>query len=122
MSEKKKQELWKFDFEAELPKVKPKGKELTVPETTWKEIVKAFEVSGNPKAKITLEGKLSELSLSTVIVKLRDAIPENGVTEIKTVRHIEGKTATGHKRYVVDAIFLKRKVVAETAQQPKKRK
>jgi hypothetical protein len=101
--------LWEFDVKAILPKTKPKGKQSTVPEETWKELVKAFEESGNPQAKILFKGVLADLSLSTVLVKLREATKASDKAEVKTVRHIQGKTATGHKRYVVDEIFLKRK-------------
>lgn len=103
--------LWEFDAKAILPKAKPKGKELTVPESTWTEIVKDFEKSGDQQAKILFKGVLADLSLSTVLVKLRNATKNSDVAEVRTIRHVQGQTATGHKRYVVDEIFLKRKAV-----------
>ncbi len=101
--------MYEFDFEAELPKVKPKGKESIVPDKTWTEIVKAFEASGKPKAQIVLKDKLADLSLSTVIVKLRKATAKTSVAVVSKRYVAKEKTKGDKKKYVIDSIFLKRK-------------
>ncbi|MGA2386725.1 MAG: hypothetical protein ABSG33_09345 [Candidatus Bathyarchaeia archaeon] len=95
---------WEFDFEAKLPEEKESS---PVPEGTWKEIVDEFEESQNSTAKLVLN---ISVSLNTALVKLRKAAEQTSV-EVVCQRHVEGKTEKGHKRYLVDAIFLKKKAM-----------
>jgi hypothetical protein len=95
---------WEFDFEAKLPQGE---RSSSVPEETWKEIVDEFEESENSTAKLILN---ISVNLNTALVKLRKAAEQTRV-EVVSERHVEGKTAKGHKRYLVDAIFLKKKAV-----------
>jgi hypothetical protein len=94
--------LWEFDFEAKLPEGESSS---LVPEETWKEIVDEFEESQHSTAKVVLN---MSVSLNTALVKLRKAAKQTSVVVVAE-RHTDGKTAKGHKRNVVDAIFLKKK-------------
>jgi len=95
---------WEFDFEAKLPQGELSS---SVPEETWKEIIDEFEEGQHSSAKLVLN---ISVNLNTALVKLRKAAEQTSV-EIVSEKHTEGKTAKGHNRYLVDAIFLKKKAV-----------
>ena len=92
-----------------MPEGKSSSPPPPVPEETWKEIVDEFEESQNLTAKLVLN---MPVSLSTALTKLKKAAEQTTV-EIVSESHVDGKKAAGHKRYVVDAIFLKKKTVTE---------